>query len=117
MVPSTAPANTLTTFTYDITIKNEGTNAVTLKNIRDYLPPQFSYVGPTTGITTNDPTIASNEITSNCGNTAYTLDWSLPPNLEVQAGEELTLSFNATGTLPDGAYYNQVLVSTINRRR
>ena len=111
VVPSTAPVNTPTTFTYTITLTNEGTNTVTLKMIRDYLPPQVSYVGPATGLTTNDPTISSNEITSNCGNTAYSLDWNLPPNLEIQAGEKLTLSFNASGTLPDGAYYNQVLVS------
>ncbi len=111
VVPTTAPVNAPTTFTYAITIENKGTNTVILETIRDYLPPHFSYAGPTAGITTDNPTIASNEITSNCGNTAYTLDWSLPPNVDIQAGEKLTLSFNASGTLPDGAYFNQVQVS------
>ena len=111
VVPTTAPVDTPTTFTYTITIKNEGTDKVTLKTIRDYLPPHFSYVGPTVGITTDDPTIASDGIASNCGDTAQTLDWTLPPFLDILEGETLTLSFIASGTLPDGVYVNQVLAS------
>ena len=57
VTPTSAPANTLTTFTYTITVKNEGTDTVTLEQIKDHLPPGFEYVDNSTG---GDITTSSN---------------------------------------------------------
>ena len=62
VTPETANPNIQTTFTYTITLENEGTGAATVQEIRDYLPPYLSYVGSsTTGITTNGPSITPSD--------------------------------------------------------
>jgi len=70
VTPETAIPNTQTTFTYTITLENEGTGAATVQEIRDYLPPYLSYVGSsTTGITTNGPSITPSDLPDSCGAT------------------------------------------------
>ena len=105
--PATAPVNTATTFTYTITIDNQGGDAVTLEQVVDNLPPDFSYVeGSTSGFITSDPD--ANSTGADCGSNSYILTWDLSPYVQVGAGEELTLTFQAAATLSDGTYYNQV---------
>ena len=106
--PSSAPPNILTTFTYNVRIQNEGTGTADIQRIWDYLPPWFTYVpGSARGLTTSAPTI-SDGLVATCGATPKELLWELElENLQVGAGEELTLIFEAWGTLPDGTYYNQ----------
>lgn len=56
VMPTSTPVNTPTTFTYTITFKNEGTGTSELIEVKDFLPPGFTYVtSSTSGITTNDP--------------------------------------------------------------
>ena len=105
--PTTAPADTLTTYTYTITFKNEGTDTVSLEKIVDYLPPFLSYVPfSTSGVTTVEPTVSTTGSELSCGTLPYTLEWSLFP-IPVEPFQEVTLTFQASGTLPDGTYYNQ----------
>ncbi len=59
VTPDTAPADIAREFTYTIAIKNEGSDTVTLEQVVDFLPPGFSYLGSTEGITAADPTITS----------------------------------------------------------
>lgn len=108
VAPSSAPVNVLTTFTYTITIKNEGTQSVQLRQVSDYLPPRFDYMsGSTTGLTTNNPA-TSNASLATCGDTPSRLLWDVSSqNIMIDPGVERTLTFNANGTLPDGTYYNQ----------
>ena len=107
VTPTTTPVNTPTTFTYTINLTNEGTDAVTLEQITDRLPPNITYVlGSTSGLVTNDP-IETQSSAENCGVTPSVLTWDLSPYVQVAAAQVLTLSFQATGTLPDGTYYNQ----------
>ncbi|MCH8186683.1 MAG: DUF11 domain-containing protein [Chloroflexi bacterium] len=106
--PSSAPPNILTTFTYNVRVQNEGTGTADIERIWDYLPPRFAYVpGSARGLTTSAPFISDGEVAT-CGATPKELRWDLEDeNLQVGAGEELTLTFEAWGTLPDGTYYNQ----------
>lgn len=39
VTPTSVAASTATTFTYTLTITNQGSQAVTLEQVRDYLPP------------------------------------------------------------------------------
>ncbi|MFQ5875173.1 MAG: hypothetical protein ACE5JL_15435, partial [Dehalococcoidia bacterium] len=107
----TAGVGDPTTFSYTITIKNEGTGVVEINQVYDYLPPGLTYIaGSTTGLTTTEPTITSNE-SMTCGNVPDELFWNVQPeSITIGAEEELTLSFQATGTLFDGTYYNQAAV-------
>jgi uncharacterized repeat protein (TIGR01451 family) len=79
---------------YTITISNPSASAVSLASIFDVLPAGFSYVpGSTTGVTTSNPTIAS-----------QTLTWTGPFN--VPAGGNVTLSFDVTVSSTPGQYFN-----------
>ena len=56
VMPTSTPVDTATTFTYTITIRNEGTGTQGLLEIKDFMPPGFTYVtSSTSGITTSDP--------------------------------------------------------------
>ncbi len=109
--PPTVAADQPTTFTYTMTIKNEGTDMVELKQVYDYLPPGLIYVSDSTsGLTTTNPTINQNA-PETCGSVPQELYWNVQPQgITILRGEELTLTFQATGTLADGTYYNQASV-------
>ena len=58
VMPTSTPVDTETTFTYTITIKNEGTGIQDLLEIKDFMPPGFTYVtSSTSGLTTSEPTV------------------------------------------------------------
>ncbi len=106
--PVTAPTNATTTFTYTLTIKNEGTGSAQIKKLTDFLPPGLSYLpGSTSGLTAQDPAIA-NTAPATCGSSPYELRWNVQPeNVTIASGQELSLVFQTTGNLADGTYYNQ----------
>ena len=109
VTPNQATPNTLTTFTYTITVKNQGTGTIALEQVVDFLPPLFQYSNNTTlGITTNNPTISIDAGDQHCGNKPDQLTWVFSPGINIAAQEVQTLTFQATGTLPDGIYYNKV---------
>ncbi len=98
VTPTTAAPNTLTTFTYTITVTNRDNDPENLRKIRDILPPGFSYVpGSTRGITTDEPT-----------GTAQEPVWNLASlQLTLQPGESVTLVFDAQASVPEGNYCNE----------
>ncbi|MDO8750698.1 MAG: hypothetical protein Q7K03_06100 [Dehalococcoidia bacterium] len=108
--PTTAQAGQSTTFTYTLTLDNQGTGTVTLNRIYDYLPPYFTYVsGSTSGLTTLNPA-ANQSNTTLCGSKPYSLNWDVhSANLTIEPGQQRTLTFQATANLPNGTYYNQGL--------
>ena len=110
--PQTALVDTLTSFTYEITIQNEGTGVAIIQRIKDYLPPHLSYVsGTTLGLTDSDPTADNSDGPTSCGTVPYTLEWVLSPTVNLDVGAKVTLAFDAQGTLADGSYYNQAQIS------
>ena len=110
--PQTAPVGTLTNFTYEITIQNEGTGAAIIQRVKDYLPPHLSYVtGTTFGLTNSDPAADNSSGPTSCGTVPYTLEWVLSPAVSLGVGGKVTLVFDAQGTLPTGGYYNQAQIS------
>ena len=113
VTPTTAPLNTQTTFTYTITIRNEGTGTATLEQVTDFLHPYASYVATSTsGITAADPNADNNDgPNSTCGgSTPYKLTWNLSPYVQIATMQEVTLTFQTQASLPDGTFYNQVMV-------
>ncbi len=98
VTPTTADANTLTTFTYTITATNRDDDPSPLRKIKDLLPSGFSYVaGTTSGVTTNDPSISGQELTWNLAYLSITL----------QPGDSVTLIFDAQASVPEGNYCNE----------
>ena len=58
VMPTSTPVDTPTTFTYTITIKNQGMRTSEIESIRDLLPAGFVYsTNSTGGITSNEPSI------------------------------------------------------------
>ncbi|PKB78234.1 MAG: hypothetical protein BZY88_19595 [SAR202 cluster bacterium Io17-Chloro-G9] len=113
VTPNQATPDTLTTFTYTITFKNQGTGTIALERVVDFLPPLFQYSDNTTtgSITTSNPTVSSNAGDQHCGDEPDQLDWVFSPGINIAPQEVKTLTFQATGTLPDGIYYNKVSMS------
>lgn len=111
--PTTAPvgSSTPTTFTYTITVENTVGTPIQLKRIHDGLPPGFSYVGPTSGVTSSNPTETwldnQNDIP-----TYLQLTWDLISlDIEVLPGESVSLSFDAqASSLAEGNYCNEAWV-------
>lgn len=109
--PGVVPADTLTTYTFTIIVKNEGTGTVELVGIYDYLPPGMTYVpSSTSGLTAEEPNIGQ-IADATCGSTPDDLWWNLSgDDVSLADGQQLTLTFQAAGTLPDGVYYNQAQI-------
>ena len=85
VTPDQATPNTPTTFTYTMTIKNQGTGTITLERIIDFLPPLFQYSnGKTTGtITSDDPDISVDEGDLHCGDKPDQLTWVFSPGINI----------------------------------
>ena len=99
VTPNQALANILTTFTYTITLKNQGTGTISLEKIIDCLPPLFQYSNNTTtgSITSSNPTIAVGAGDTHCGDEPDQLTWVLSPGINIAAQEVKTLTFKAHG--------------------
>ena len=110
--PQVVASNTQTTFTYTLTFTSDGTDSVNVSKIIDLMPASFSYVaGSTQGLTAADPSI----VLKNNG-TQEELTWSANPIGTISSGNSATLTFQATATLVDANYWNEVtaVVSGLN---
>ena len=99
--PEIAMPNTLTTFTYTITVENRDDEPESLTTINDVLPDGFGYVGgSTTGVTTDEPGISGQELT-----------WDLSSmGLVLQPGDVVNLIFDAEASVAQDNYCNQAWV-------
>ncbi len=86
---------------YTVTIQNNSPITAFVTRIEDQLPAGFSYLGPSSGLTSTPPTISGQTLTWN-GN------WSLAP------GQTETLTFVAQSTSTPGTYANIVTVGGNN---
>ena len=104
VTPQVVPSNTQTTFTYTITLVNDGTNSSDVSKITDVMPPGFSYVvASTQGLTTADPSIKLV-----IQGTQEELSWTGAPLSVVAPGQTLTLTLQAVATLQVEGSYNEV---------
>ena len=96
-----------TTVSFQITIKNEGSDSVVLVRIRSFLPPNFKFVPGSTGgdLTSRDPTILIGQQV--CGARPEELIWSSIATRDIAAQEVRTLTFQATALLTNGTYSSQ----------
>jgi uncharacterized repeat protein (TIGR01451 family) len=103
--PELVPANAEQTFTYTISIENTGVVDRTLKEIKDLLPPGFSYVeSSSSGITVTEPQEKENK---GPNNDRLELKWNVNP-FTVPAATTLTQEFKATATPDSGDHFNEV---------
>ncbi len=106
--PEIIPPGVLTDIDYTIQITNQDGFTNHIEEIYDYLPPGFTYTGPTSNMTTNDPVETEREIN---GVDRLELYWLFSPAISIAAGETLHLDFVATTTKDvSGSYYNEVQV-------
>ena len=99
--------------TYTITVQNLDTNATTLNEIRDTLPPGFSYdCSPPPDDQLTLPGMAPQDIVPDGGPcpSGTDVDWSMPPGTSIESGDEVTLTFKAVTSLATGAYCNELQV-------
>jgi uncharacterized repeat protein (TIGR01451 family) len=77
---------------YRVEIVNPGSVQATVSQIRVTLPAGFSYTGPTTGVTTNSPSVSG-----------QTLTWTGP--FQVLPGGVITIDFDVAVSRFPGTYY------------
>jgi len=116
-VPSFVAPGVPTEITYTITIKNQQGSTDQIQVIDDYLPPGFTYIGPTSGLTTIAPVQTYglvNEIYR------WKLEWKKAQfpggnDISIASGGTKTLTFKAmTSEEISGSYYNEMVVQTKN---
>ena len=110
VTPEVAAAGVTTTFTYAITLQNDGSVVAEITKIIDLLPPGFDYVlGSSQGAETADPSI----VLKNNG-TQEQLTWDDGgTSLEIPFGESRTLTFQVVANVAGGDYFNEATV-TVN---
>ncbi len=101
---------------YTISITNLDGETHQIQEITDYLPPEFEYIGPTSGdITNSDPHGLVNPVNIN-GIDRYKLQWIQSEFLgggakSIAPGETLLLTFWAEATKDvSGSYFNEFTV-------
>ncbi|MDA2954142.1 MAG: hypothetical protein O2976_05965 [Actinomycetota bacterium] len=105
--PQSAAANSLTVYSYHITVENRDDQTERVNKIMDTLPAGFTYItGSTSGVTIADPAI-----TCCAGNSGAQLTWNLG-NLQINLlpGQTATLDFQASAQVAQGVYCNEVHV-------
>jgi len=106
--PEIIPPGVLTDIDYTIQITNQDGFTHQVSEVYDYLPPGFTYTGPTTGFTTDDPVETEREIN---GVDRLELYWTFSPQISIASGANKTMTFTATTTKDvSGSYYNEVQV-------
>ena len=106
--PEIIPPGVLTDIDYNVQITNQDGYTNHIEEIYDYLPPGFTYTGPTSGFSTDDPVETERNIN---GVDRWQLYWAFSPAISIAAGETLHLNFTATTTKDvSGSYYNEVQV-------
>lgn len=107
VTPTTASVNTLTTFTYTITIENTGAGSIGVTEVHDGLPPDFSYVASsTTGVTTDEPSIQTRS-NGGAGQDLTELTWDISSlNIVLAPTETVVLTFQSEASVGEGNYCN-----------
>ena len=104
---------------YTISITNRSGHTQQIQEITDYLPPDFKYIGPTSGITDSHPQGWDDgweEPEDVNGVLRHVLRWTTAEfpggnAVSIASGETLTLTFWALASKDvSGSYYNEVLV-------
>lgn len=100
--PTTALADTLTTYTYTITVENRSESAESINKVYDQLPAGMTYVtGSTSGMTVAEPSASGQQ-----------LEWNVvAEGINLAQGQSATLSFDVQGTLAEGLYCNEAWVT------
>lgn len=97
--------------TYSVNITNLKGSTNKIQQITDYLPPGFFYVGPTTGMPSNNFTQTFETVN---GISRWKLDWVFQPAWSIGAnppGNLVTFTFVARFSANvSGSYYNEILV-------
>lgn len=102
------PPGQATNITYTVNMTSREGSTDKLVSITDYLPPGFYYLGPTSGITTNNPTAVYGPVN---GVTRWSLTWNFSPQISIASGETKVLTFVArTSENVSGSYYNELNV-------
>ena len=110
--PEVVFGDTAKEYTYTITVVNEGTESIAIKQIDDFMPRELTYV---------PISVSSTPSSLNPGEPKITLDAVKPTELEWEApagfpwqllsGDTWLLEFKATGSLSRGFYANEVEVT------
>ncbi len=115
--PTVIPPLEPTYVTYTITVANMQGSTQGVFRIEDYLPPGFTYIGPTTTSMTNPVNQGPHtpELVNRNGVERYLLVWDsvqlTASGYQMPAGENRTLTFIARAEQGiSGNYYNEVLV-------
>ncbi len=102
------PPGVETELSYTISITNMETQTEQIYSITDYLPPDFEYLGPTSGLTTAAPVQTLETIN---GLERLKLFWNFPTGISIDSQQTKTLTFIAKATKDvSGTYYNEVIV-------
>ena len=103
--PEVVFGNTSTVYTYTVTIKNEGSEVVTITDIKDTTPAGLTYVLNSTS--SSPPAFAVSEPTTNVANNE--IRWNFGTSgVSMSTSTTYTLEFKATGSLSMGYYGNKV---------
>ena len=101
--PSTSSGNTMTTYTYTITVENTGLADLELEKIRDLLPVEFLY---TANSAAGDITTAEPATTMFKGR--QRLDWDFSTPKTIAPGQTRILTFDAQAAVEPGDYWNEI---------
>ena len=104
VTPEVVLSNVNTTFTYTVDVTNAGSSTVEVDWVWDALPSGLSYVGgsATGSLTSWDP------IQITWGGRQRLLWWIPWWSDDLNAGQTRTVTFQATGSLPQGTHRNEV---------
>lgn len=116
-IPSFIMPGVPTDIQYTIRIRNLQGSQDQIQVIDDYLPPGFTYIGPTSGLTTIAPVMTFGDVN---GVNRWKLEWKKAQfpggnDISIASGELKTLTFfGRTSENVSGSYYNELTVQTKN---
>jgi hypothetical protein len=106
--PETIPPNVETDIQYTIQLTNQDGFTHQVEEVTDYLPPDFYYIGPTSGATNDDPV---EEMVNINDVDRWKLYWDLEPDLSLSSGETMEIVFWARAIKDtSGSYFNELTV-------
>ena len=121
VAPTLTVADTLTSYTYTITIDNTaaGATALRLSKVQDLLPAGFSYYDPTDVLESfysqgNPDDFVGAQRTQTVFQGQQLLTWTFDPDLPanlIPAGGTKTLFFKAKATASQGVYFSEIWVT------
>ena len=98
--------------TYTVTVINRNENATTLNEIRETLPPGFSYDCNAPADQLALPGMSPQDIEPDAGPCpgGSGIEWDMPPGTSIQPDGVVTLTFTAVTSVNPGTYCNEVQV-------